>query len=158
MNDYSDKLILDHLRNFYDKKYPKAIDQIIKPIIYKESKISLRLLEYFVTKYSKEIPVIIKYKKNGRMKYISVYDSYTNQLHSYDKKRLDPFNRNHTKGKSKDKTHLINFDYNDNKILEKTTICQLNFFRWIINENILSYVNENLDKIRKHMDNKKKIK
>lgn len=152
-DEYSHKLMEIHLKDFFEKKYPNSIDNIVKPIL-NDKKISLRLLEYFVTKYSKEIPVIIKYKKNGRIRYISVYDSYTNQLHSFDKKKLDPFNRNHTQNKKKNE-HKFDFKYG-NKILEKTTICQLNFFRWIIKENILDYVEQNIDKIKEHMDKHKK--
>jgi len=71
----------------------------------------------------------------------NVYNSYKSQLKAYSKKRFDPFCR-----RERIET-LINNTYLN------TTIGQLNFFRWIINNNVIDYIQENIIDIENDMNN-----
>ena len=62
-------------------------------------------------------------------KQFNTYHSYKAQLKSYSKKRFDPFCRR----------DRINFEYSEGKKIE-TTVGQLNFFKWAINNNIIEYI------------------
>ena len=63
------------------------------------------------------------------------------QLKAYSKKNFDPFCRR----------ERINFFYNTDKSIT-TTVGQLNFFKWAIDNNILDYINEHLEKIDSDMN------
>lgn len=115
------------------------------PIRNQMSDISLRVLDWFVTNYSKNNKVEI----DGNF---DVHRDYKSQLKAFQKKNFDPFCRR----------DRINFYYGmgDDDYIE-TTVGQLNFFRWIISNGVLEYVRNNLDKIENDMvagtsSNKKK--
>jgi len=105
--------------------------------------ISLRILDWFVTKYSKRRKILIDVDgKDEDSTYIDVHISYKAQLKSYKKKYFDPFKR-----REKFNYHFKNV----NKTI-LTAICQLNFFKWIIENNILDYVKKNFDVLSKEMN------
>jgi len=129
-------LILKILKNFYYEDNYKKLDLII-PIINGQSQISLRLIDWFVTNYSKKHFTTYNVC-NTRF---SVYTEYRLKLKAYKKRRFDPFCR----------WDRINFPYkNDMHIL--TTIGQLNFFQWALNKNIIQYITENKEKIENDMN------
>ena len=81
------EVLLQNLKNFYEnKEYLKKMISIING----ESKISLRIVDWFVTNYAKEKYVVYPLGKDKRIK---VYDSYKLNLRAYSKKRFDPFCR-----------------------------------------------------------------
>ena len=127
-------ILLENLMKFYKKN--NNIDKIL-PIINGESKISLRLIDWFVTNYSKKNFTILK---NGSNR-LKVYLDYKLKLKAYSKKRFDPFCR----------WERITIPYGDDSLME-TTIGQLNFFRWIIENNILTFIKENLEDINQDMN------
>jgi len=122
-------LLLEKLTFFYNKN--NNIDKIL-PIINGESKISLRLIDWFVTNYSKKYFTLIK---NGNKRF-KVYIDYKLKLKSYSKKTFDPFCI----------WDRITIPYKKNSLME-TTIGQLNFFKWIINNNIIEYIEKHFDEI-----------
>ena len=132
-------LLMESLTIFYREK--DNLD-IFLPIINGESKISLRLLDWFVTNYSKKnnINYILK-KKNKNINFI-VYLDYKAQLKAYSKKQFDPFCR-------RERISLL--DNDDKEII--TTVGQLNFFRWAIDNKILNYIHENFQYIEQDMTN-----
>ena len=69
---------------------PKVVTEKILPIVTGNSEISLRVLDYFVTNYSKYNDVKIKKKNNINY---NVYQDYKNKLKSYNKRFFDPFCR-----------------------------------------------------------------
>ena len=130
------------LRNLYE--FYLTNDNIFKilPIITSNSHISIRVLDWFVTNYSKKYTVIYELKGkdiNGE-KYFNVYLQYKCQLKSYKKKIFDPFCRK----------QRIAFHYDENKCVV-TTIGQLNFFSWAITYGVLKYVEENIQAITNDM-------
>jgi hypothetical protein len=127
-------LLLTKLLEFYNKD--NNIDKIL-PIINGESMISLRLVDWFVTNYSKKNYTIIK-TNNTRFK---VYTDYKLKLKAYSKKRFDPFCR----------WERITIPYKSN-ISIQTTIGQLNFFRWLLENKIIDYIREHLELINQDMN------
>ena len=117
---------------------------IILPIINGESNISMRLIDFFVTNYSKKFRVTYNVNENGNNTIFNVYSSYKSQLKAYNKKYFDPFSRG----------NRIPFFFPDDCII--TTIGQLNFFKWFISKNIIDYVTENLEKIELSLASSKK--
>lgn len=130
-------LLLNSLLQFYnlEKKNLKTMISIING----ESPISLRIIDWFVTNYAKKYYTIYEIDGNKRFK---VYNDYKLKLKAYSKKRFDPFCR----------WDRIIIPYDNDKNME-TTIGQLNFFRWAIENKILNYIIENYDRIEADMNN-----
>lgn len=134
----SNDLLMQSLSKFYSVR--SNITKII-PIINGESDISLRLIDWFITNYSKKNQTIITKKlNNNNVIHLNVYLSYRSQLKSYSKTYFDPFRRR----------ERIKFSYDDRKSIE-TTIGQLNMFRWILQSDILEYVSDHKKDIEKDM-------
>ena len=86
-------------------------------VINGESQISLRIVDWFVTNYSKKHFVVFSIMENDEKIRFKVYNDYKLlKLKAYSKKRFDPFCR----------WERISFPYDENKYVE-TTIGQLNF-------------------------------
>ena len=120
-------LLMKKMIEFYEKD--NNIEKIL-PIINGESNISLRLIDWFVTNYSKKHYTVLKLKnKNGQEKRFKVYYDYKLRLKAYSKKRFDPFCR----------WDRINIPYKNNTSIQ-TTIGQLNFFKWALDNKIIDYI------------------
>jgi hypothetical protein len=119
------ELLVKWLQNFYNQ--PGRIDEIL-PILTDKSDVSLRLIDWFVTNYSKKHN--IAYMRDDRM--FSVYFYYKRELKAYSKRLFDPFCRR----------ERISFMVHGQTPLEETTVGQLNFFRWAIETGVLAYVME----------------
>ena len=129
--------LMDSLIIFYNKE--KNLNYL-KPIINGESKISLRLMDWFVTNYSKKYNICYLTEKNSKNINFIVYLDYKNQLKAYSKKQFDPFCRR----------ERISFnDINNNEII--TTVGQLNFFKWAIENKIIEYIYNNFKDIENDM-------
>ena len=127
------KLLYYKLKEFYNKDNI----QKIRVILDGETKLSLRIIDWFVTNYSKKNNIIL----NSENKKINVFLNYKSQLKAYSKKQFDPFCRR----------ERINFFYDDKNYIT-TTIGQLNFFKWTLVYNILDYISENLSVIETDMN------
>jgi hypothetical protein len=138
----SKDLLMISLSKFYNVK--TNINRII-PLVEQKADISLRLVDWFVTNYSKKNNTVITKEKTGNIIHFNVYLSYRNQLKAYSKEKFDPFRRNE---------HII-FYYDLDKSIE-TTHGQLNFFRWVIQNDILEYIAEHLEEIETDMLNTQK--
>jgi hypothetical protein len=126
-----EQMVLQRLSGFYSK--PEVLESVRK-IITSESKISLRLLDWLVTNYAKKNNISYLTKKDGR--HVIVYLSYKSNLRAYSKKMFDPFCR----GK---KIHFMGMS---------TTVGQLNFFQWMIEDEVLQYLEDNYDAVQHDMD------
>jgi hypothetical protein len=113
----------------------------IMPIINGKSNVSLRILDWFVTNYAKKYNIAYNIMIDDTIKKFIVHISYKSQLKAYSKKLFDPFCR-------RERIRFI--DHNDFEII--TTAGQLNFFRWVIENNILSYISNNIDDIEQDMN------
>lgn len=141
--DSKEMIILDKNKQFYsfNSKYIDTLTAIIDG----KSDISIRLLDWFVSNYSKEYNTSYTIKLNGMKNSFCVYNEYKNQLNGYSKDYFDPFCR-------KKKISYLYRDKNDeNKKLFKSSIGQLNFFRWAIRNRIIIYVQNHLEEIESDM-------
>ena len=75
-----------------------------------------------------------------------VYNDYKLKLKAYSKKRFDPFCR----------WERITIPYNNDNCME-TTIGQLNFFKWAIENKIIEYIQNNYSEIEKDMNERNSI-
>jgi len=132
-------LLMQSLINFFINR--DNLDQVI-PIITGKSKISLRILDWFVTNYSKKNNVHYQIILNNKTKNFIVYLDYKAQLKAYSKKQFDPFCR---------RERISFIDHDTNELI--TTVGQLNFFRWAIENDILNYITLNYDIIENDMNN-----
>lgn len=131
--------IIDNFFKECNKNNPEDIIKMID-IIEGKSDISLRILDWFVTKYSKK-----KINQNGNIKNVDAFDvkiSYKAQLKTYKKRYFDPFRRKKKFFYPCEEDDFIIYDGEKKYIF--TTLGQLNFFKWALSNNIVSYVEENL--------------
>lgn len=129
INEYMD--IID---TFYNKLTDDMIYKIID-IINRKSKISLRLIEWFVSKYTQN-HIIEIYDINGLP--MNIYNSYHIKTKIYEKKYFDLFRR----------VNVIQYKFkNKDDMIIDTTISQLNFFKWLIENNIYYYIENNIDEL-----------
>lgn len=130
--------------NFFFSANEKYIE-IMMDIINGKSKISIRVLDWFVANYSKKNNTCYKIRICGKIEIFNVNSSYKNQLGGYSKKYFDPFCR---------KKKIIYNYKNKNKIYHIkfiTSIGQLNFFQWAIRNKIIKYVDSHLNEIENDM-------
>ncbi len=141
-------LLLTSLHTYYNKDDNM---NTLNCILNNQKKVSLRLIDWFTTNFSKKYNIIyLIYKDDNNNKTIqetstivnqfNVYNSYKSQLKAYSKKQFDPFCRR----------ERIQFKCKD--ITLDTTIGQLNFFKWIINNHIIDYIKDHLDDIEVDMN------
>jgi hypothetical protein len=134
--DTQNDILLNKLLLFY--KNTEHFDKMIS-IINGTSKISLRIVDWFVTNYSKKNYCVIENAEtNERFK---VYNDYKLKLKAYSKKKFDPFCR----------WDRINVPYKDTMCVQ-TTLGQLNFFKWTIENKILEYIENNYSTIENDMN------
>jgi hypothetical protein len=131
------ELLLNNLMDFY--KDETNLTRMLK-IITGDSKISLRIVDWFATNYAKKNYTLFITDDDKRFK---VYYDYKLKLKAYSKKRFDPFCR----------WDRISIPYKNGTCIE-TTIGQLNFFKWAIENQVINYIEDNYDTIEKDMNNR----
>lgn len=134
-------LLMSNLMDFY--KDDKNLNTMLK-IITGESKISLRIVDWFATNYAKKYYTLYDIEEwSGKKKRFIVYVDYKLKLKAYSKKRFDPFCR----------WDRISVPYKDGTCIE-TTIGQLNFFKWALENKIVDFIEKNYENIEKDMNNR----
>jgi hypothetical protein len=162
-------LIIPITKYFSTKKTLKKLITILKG-----ESISLRLIDWFVTNYCKKFNVLYnlndfkdkdtsiienqaeiqsipttqptqlttQQKKDQSFdNFIIVHNNYKGQLKAYSKKNFDPFCRR----------NRIRFYYDENKYFI-TTVGQLNFFKWALENYIINYIKAHLKEIENDMN------
>jgi len=157
-------LLLNNLLNFYNTSNEQSVnsgknidkeegDIVIKNknntnftnmdrmlrVINGESRISLRIIDWFATNYAKKYYTV--YQVQDSVNRFKVYNDYKLKLKAYSKKRFDPFCR----------WERITVPYKDG-IHIQTTIGQLNFFKWAIENSVIDYIEQNYEAIEKDMN------
>lgn len=124
------ELVITSLQRFYSN-HPE-IDKVLT-YLNGEAPISLRIIDWFVTKYSRTN--FVRYSLNGQD--FLVYLSYKGQLKAYSKQYFDPNCRR----------ERIMFNIQGYEQF-MTTIGKLNFFRWALESKIIDYIEKHEDEIR----------
>jgi hypothetical protein len=173
-----EEILIEFLILFYKDRI-----EILKDIIYQNNPLSLRLIDWLVTNYSKKYNIIYPINKKGEdVIYFNIYLDYKNQLKAYSKKFFDPFCRQKRiiidcetflwkeysepdPDSTNDSTNIVNVNVNVNVNKNNfviTTVGQLNFFRWFLENKIFEYAIANIKLIDFDMSsvfiNKKKGK
>ena len=159
-------LILQPLVEFFSNSRNMYI---LVNILNGRSIVSLRLIEYFVVnyvlknklrfnmlRYSNDKKYLVENLKeitnkkeereydNNFDNMVLVHDNYKAQLKQYNKKNFDPFCRS--------KRIKLFYDIeNNDKVYFDTTVAQLNFFKWAIDNYIIDYIIDNLETIEEAM-------
>ena len=132
-----DSLLLEKLMKYYEDK-----DKLNKmlTIINGQSTISLRIVDWFATNYSKKYYTVYPVNDTDKQRF-KVYHSYKLHLKSYSKKKFDPFCR----------WTRITIP-NDEHSYIQTTLGQLNFFRWSLENKIIDYIEKHYNDIENDMN------
>ena len=125
------ELIIASLQRFYAGGNP-AVAKIV-PYLNGEAELSLRIIDWFVTKYSRKN--FVRYPLNGQE--FLVYLSYKGQLKAYSKQYFDPNCR-----RERIMFKIPNYE----PFL--TTIGKLNFFRWALECSVIDYIEEHQEDIK----------
>ena len=147
-------LLLKSLIIFYRDK--KNMDILLCFLKGKQRRLSLRLLDWLVTNYSKNHAVIINDTTTNVSNVEFMYLAYKNHLKSYSKKFFDAFARR--------QRIFYTFDHHVYKIRTVemnsyytrtdgfvTTIAQLNAFRFFISSGVVDYAIKHLEEVEKDM-------
>ena len=124
------ELVISSLQRFYSTHHD--IEKVLQ-YLHGDPPLSLRIIDWFVTKYSRKC--FIRYPLHGQE--FLVYLSYKGQLKAYSKQYFDPNCRR----------ERIMFKI-PNREPFMTTIGKLNFFRWALETRILEYIEEHQEDIR----------
>jgi hypothetical protein len=111
----------------------------IYPIIMGQDDIPMSTINYAVTNYAKRLSSYVIVND----KYVYIYASYKKNLDIHTKDFFDAFCRQ----------VKFPFYYDDNRFVI-TTIGQLNYYKWCINNGIIDWVRKNFDSIKLYMKNK----
>lgn len=147
------ELLLTNLLDFYKKN--DHMDRLMQ-IINGESKVSLRIIDWFVTNFAKKNFTVYSIPAKNRcstvingeenMERFKVFHHYKLELKAYSKVRFDPFSRR----------ERIMVPYTNDTCLQ-TTIGQLNFFKWAIENQVLEYIEKNYNEIEMDMNSRNSI-
>ena len=148
---YNRDLLKDSLALFY--KNSENLNRVV-PIITEQTKISLRLLDWFVTNYSKKYKTLYLTKCGDPF---IVHMEYKAQLKAYHKEKFDPFCRSTGKHNNQIQFKFYKKDLRSKERsvkseIMKTTVGQLNFFKWAIQNKVIDYVIDNFKNIESDME------
>jgi hypothetical protein len=141
--------LLSELLDFYkNREYLDILKKIINRefIIHKSKKVSIRIVNWFVTNYAKQHFTVYELSASTNERFF-VWTRFRSAEDGYSKDLFDPYCR-------KDRI-MIPYDENTNII---TTIGQLNFFKWAILNKVVDYIVENYDAITQDMNTRLTLK
>lgn len=135
-------LLLHKVLRFYHENGGENMEKMLA-VINGTTNISLRIMDWFVTNYSKKHYTVYDLEGSGNPpKRFKVYVDYKLKLRAYSKKRFDPFCR----------WERINVPHKNGTTYIQTTLGQLNFFKWAIENQVLRYIHENYSVIESDMN------
>ena len=130
-------VLLDSLNKFYtDHAHLKLFTEVIR----NESGISLRILDWLVTNYSKKKNIVYLLGEGDDARSFNMFLEYKSQLKGFSKRYFDPFCRR----------ERVDFLDTDGEPFQ-TTLGQMNFFRWAIIHGVLTYGRQNNQDIESDM-------
>ena len=136
------ELLLQKLMLFYNSDNNNLVKML--KIINGESKISLRIVDWFSTNFAKKFFTVYETELTPRFR---VYNDYKLKLKAYSKRRFDPFCR----------WDRIKVPFGDKEFSIETTLGQLNFFKWAIENKIIDFIENNYETIEHDMNTNNSI-
>ena len=129
-----DEVLLNSVLRWFNADCARV--QTFSDIVNHKNGLSLRIIDWLITNFSKTFSVAIESEGLPR----NLRGDYHKNLSAHNKKNFDPFAR-------RQRIHIILFG------VEKrvSTIGQLNFFRWFLSKNLVGFIIENKALIEKHM-------
>jgi len=179
-NNTTKELLLSSLISFYSNNN-NNYKSILKNIIDGKHELSLRMIDWLVTRYAKNNNIIYWINENDDNIYYNLPDNYSSekyrkinlyldyraQLKSFKKFNFDAFRRheritfyigdktnekiNNNNDNNNDNNNNNNNDNNNDYDYIETTIGQLNFFKWAFNNKIIIYALQNQKNIYENM-------
>lgn len=142
-------LLTTGLTNYY-RAHVEVLD-VLRDLLAGTARLSLRLLDYFITTYSKDNGTIILLDAAGtlvdkggageKLSKLNVHQAYRAQLQAYGKAMFDPFRRR----------ERITFAPVAGVAPIETTVGQLNCVRWLHASGVLQYVEAHAEDIESGM-------
>tara|TARA_B110000971_G_C19769316_1_gene390092 strand:- start:29 stop:436 length:408 start_codon:yes stop_codon:yes gene_type:complete len=105
-------------------------------IISNSSDVSLRLIDWLVTNYSKTQNVVYEVGN----KPFHLHQNYKNMLKAYSKRMFDPFRRH----------NRLYLEIQDGVF--ETTVAQLTFFKWAIDHKVIKFAHQHKEAIKINME------
>lgn len=145
MSTYSTQndLLMTNLLAFYSQD--ENLRTMLR-VVAGETRVSLRIVDWFVTNYAKKYYTVYNIPGTANLvpdRRFKVYCDYKLKLKAYSKKRFDPFCR----------WDRISIPYTARSSVQ-TTIGQLNFFKWIIEAEVIQYIEEHYEEIENDMNSR----
>jgi len=137
------KQLYDDVRAFYTEE---LLRKHVIPYIVGGSKVSLRILDWLVTNYAKECPQKCEYILENAQYPFHIHESYRYQLKLKHKGGFDPFGRG---GRI---LFHVGVREDGKEIKLQTTIAQLTFFKWAIENRVLDFAQLHYKEIETHMN------
>ena len=138
--DNKHELIMKKVRRFFNIE--KNFLQL-KPILNQESEISLRVLDWSTTNWSRKNTVMLDTCKNGSLERVNMFLDYKANLKAFSKRSFDPFCRR--------ERIMLKFECDPEQRTYITTTAQLNFMKWAIETGVLDYCRENIKELEQDM-------
>lgn len=134
------QLLLQKLLKFYSNG---SFATVVLPILKDKNPVALRDIDWLVTNYSKAFPVVYPNPNaitaaGGGGAPFNVHQSYLQHENIWKKELFDPFQR----------FERIYYTVNGEQI--ETTIAQLNFFSWAIQNGVIEWAARHREEIREH--------
>ena len=109
------------------------LSDVLVPVLTQTSNVSIRILDWLVTNYSKSQKVVLYYRQGKKRRIFDVYHEYDDTLSTYGRKLFDPFRRG-------PRTHFTGKDPKTGKMAEyETTLAQIVFFKWADDKGVLAF-------------------
>lgn len=131
---------------------PEWLKEYLIPVITQRSRVSIRVMDWLVTNYSKEHKITYTYKKGKVQRIFDVHHEYKSTLDSLGRPLFDPFRRQDRLTFAVEETQK---DEHGNSIAKEvtyqSTLGQLTFWHWAQTKGVFRFCYDNAEKIEKHM-------
>jgi hypothetical protein len=145
------KCLLQSLLRWYNGDAERI--EFIRTVFSRRNNMSLRVIDWLVTNYSRSVSVTVCDKSPGSIPR-DLFKDYHKKLDAHKKERFDPFARGlrievrFHEGSEGGADGGSEDDVGD---VRETTVGQLNFFKWYFERNLASFLDEHRDEVEAHM-------
>ena len=141
------ELIMKRVKLFFD--VPENFAKLL-PVLMQTSPVSLRVLDWSTTNWSRKRTVMLTTRRNGFEENINMFLDYKANLKAFSKRSFDPFCRR--------ERIMLTFDADPENRTFVSTVAQLNFMKWAVEAGVLDYCRDNLAELEQDMVRSLKVK